>query len=201
MSFAKLVLQHYLETLPRRAGELVGFYGGVVWSVGYDRRAPDVVGVLAEASVRTAELIGVGVHVQLFDWLLTGHRHRGLLADEWAFAKTYYPPAMLSRVRVDTGAQLTAGRLQIAYVLGYVIKCHREPSLPLLVHELKHVEQFERWGWAYVAKALWSQTRGGGYGYALATPPTDLNAEQAAARVEDDARARLGLAPKYSRWG
>ncbi len=181
----------------KRAGELVGARAGGVWSDGYEGRPRDVVAVLGEGSVRIAELLGVGVLAQAVEYASAGRRYRRLSHEETAFAKTYFDDAMLRRVRIDEGAHRTAGRLRIAYVFGYVIKVSGPPGLPLLLHELAHVRQYERWGWAYVAKALWAQHRGGGYAYRPGTPGALLNAEQEAARLEDDVRAELGLPRRY----
>ena len=189
--------RQYLSTWPRRARELVGLAGASVWREGYGPAGPDAFGYGFEAVVRAAELLGVGLVVQLADATLHARTTRPLTAAEWAFAKTYYAPPVLAKARLHT-ASATARRLRIAFVLGGVVKCDRVPAGPLLVHELCHVEQFGRWGWAYVAKCLWSQHRGAGYRYAAGALAQNLNAEQEAARREDGARLALGLPPRYA---
>lgn len=173
----------------------MGLRGWACWRAGYGPGGPDGLGVAFEAVVRVAELVGAGVLVQV------GHAAlyvvRSLTPQEWAFAKTYHAPSVLAKARLHTDSRL-ARCLGIAFVLGRVVKAGGEIDAPLLVHELTHVAQFERWGWAYVAKALWSQHRGAGYAYVLGTLPPNLNAEQEAAYAEDEARRGLGLAPRWA---
>ena len=186
----------FVASWPERAAELLGRRGWAVWEVGYGPGGPDALGYLAEALVRVAELWGAGLVVAVADELLWGRRYRPLTAREAAFAKTYVAPDVLAKAAIDEGSRV-ARVLQIAYVLGTVVKSGGRPSGSLLVHELVHVGQFRRWGWAYVAKALWSQHRGAGYAYAVGTLPQNLNAEQAAAYTEDRARRALGLRPRW----
>ena len=151
-----------------------------------------------EAVVRSAELLGIGVAVQLVDAAL--YPARTLTPGEWTFAKTYHSPEVLAKARLYTTSGL-ARRMRIAFVLGRVVKAGTEVGGPLLVHELTHVAQYRRWGWAYVAKALWSQHRGAGYAYHAGTLPQNLNAEQEAAALEDRARVDLGLGSRWVRPG
>ena len=191
-------MRHFVVTWPRRVRELVGFAGASVWREGYGPSGPDAIGYGLEGVIRIAELLGVGLVVQLADALLHARATRPLTAREWAFAKTYHAPSVLAKARLQT-ASAVARRLRIAFVLGRVVKCGGGPAGPLLVHELCHVGQFGRWGWAYVAKCLWSQHRGGGYAYLAGTLRQDLNAEQEAAVVEDEARVALGLPRRWMR--
>ncbi len=196
MSFERAAVRRWRATWRTRFAEACG-RRREVWHEGYEGRALEFVAALGEGSVRVAELLGVGVLAQALDYRLSGQRYRRLTVEEAAFAKTYFPVATLNRVYVDEGARWTAGRLGIAYVFGYVIKVVGTPPLPLLMHELVHVRQFERWGWAYVAKALWAQHFGSGYRYGSRAPASSLNAEQEAAELEDRVRAQLGLPTRY----
>ncbi len=168
------------------------------WQAGYEGRAVGIGQRLGEGSVRLAELLGLGVLAQAVDYLAAGHRYRRLTSAEAAFAKTYFDEALLRRVWIDEGARYTAGRLHIAFVFGHVVKLVGAPPIPLLMHELVHVRQFDRWGWAYVAKALWAQYVGSGYHYRLGTPFAQLNAEQEATVLEDRVRRQLGLPTRYA---
>ena len=151
--------------------------------------------------MRIAELVGVGLLAQVVEWIVAGHRYRVLSDRERAFAKTYFTEALLTAARIDARAGWTTGGRVAAYVFGRVVKAPGPLPLPVLVHELTHVAQFGRWGWAYVAKALWAQHRGAGYRYVAAAPHAAvaaiLNAEQEAARVEDLARLRSGVATRW----
>lgn len=192
-------MRHYLATWPLRVGELMGLRGWAAWREGYGPGGPDGAGYGFEAVVRVAELLGVGVVVQVLDALLH-RRHTRLLAPrEAAFAKTYHAPEVLATAVLQTRAPLAA-KLRIAFVLGRVVKAYGTPDAPLLVHELTHVEQFYRWGWAYVAKCLHAQWRGGGYAYVVGSTLLQLNAEQEAAFREDAARVAMGLPTRWARY-
>ncbi len=160
---------------------------------GYGAGGPGLRGTAFELLVRTAELTGLGLLVQCLDAGFNGRRYRRLSPGESAFAKTYFGVDELRGVWLDAGSARIAARLRIAFVLGDVIKCGHEPPPTVLVHELVHVRQFRRWGWAYVAKALHAQHLGAGYRYTTAP----FNAEQEAAQLEDRARVRARLAPRY----
>lgn len=201
---------------PQRLREFVGVgAAGAAWREGYglDRRGLRALGF--EALVRSAELLGVGLLYSAGETWSAGHRYRPLSERERSFAAAYFSELELGRSVVDEGASLVAGRLGIAYVSGFAVKAPATPGPSILLHELVHTRQFARWGWAYVAKCLAAQWWGGGYGYPGArlreavakthpTTPTGsydarLNGEQEAARVEDLARGRLGLAPRHGR--
>ena len=184
---------HWLHTWSQRARELAALRGEA-WRAGYGVAGPSLWARFAEAAIRVAELAGVGVLAQAVEWLLVRQRYRVLTAEEAAFAKTYFSPDLLHSVRIDERAALTAGRLGIAYVMGTFVKTAGPLSRAVLVHELVHVAQFRRWGWAYVVKALWAQHFGDGYHYGLTiasgeqlhnclwqVPQHQLNAEQEAA--------------------
>ena len=193
---------HYVSTWPERLSEFVGRRGWGPWDDGYGAGGPDAVGYLFEAVVRCAELLGLGLVLALADDFVHGPRTKSAAvrfgAEGRAFAKTHFASRVLARALLDVESDV-AHRLRIAFVFGRVVKAAGVPTEPLLAHELVHVEQYYRWGWAYVAKALWSQHRGAGYAYFLGTPRARLNAEQEAARVEDELRRRLGMALRFGR--
>ncbi|MFK8057032.1 MAG: hypothetical protein AB8F78_12990 [Saprospiraceae bacterium] len=132
-----------------------------------------------EAAVRIAELLGIGLVFALFESLFAGGRFRSLTRAESAFAKTYFADVELDMVLLDEGAKWIAKPLRIAYVAGVVIKTHGPFSSRLLIHELVHVRQFRRWGWAYTAKALMAQWTGDGYAVPaqLAFSRADINVD------------------------
>ena len=138
---------------------------------------------------------GVGLVVSAAEALLHGHRTRSLSPRELALARRYFSSTELELACVHEGSVLFARGLRIAFVVGRIVKTWGPPSPALLMHELVHVRQFRRWGWAYVAKALAAQA-GQGYSYVGRNPLT-LNAEQEAARLEDIARADMGMGRRY----
>jgi len=169
--------------------------------------SPGLVEYGFEAFIRIAELLGVGMAFTIFDLLLAGKRYRPLSTVEAAFAKTYFTDAELALVFLDERARWVAKPLRIAYVVGFVIKTYGSFTRSLLVHELVHVRQYRRWGWAYTAKALMAQWTGDGYEVPAhlafsKTPETSpkrglsfhpaLNAEQEARRLEESMRFSTG---------
>jgi len=154
-----------------------------------------------EALIRVLELLGIGLAFTFLETMFAGNRYRTLSSEESAFAKTYFTDSELSEVFLDEGARWIAKPLKIGYVAGFAIKTHGAFTSRLLIHELVHVRQFRRWGWAYVAKALMAQWIGDGYSvpkqWALKKSPSAfaktslqtfhpaLNAEQEARRLEE----------------
>ena len=193
-------IRHFRDTWTLRFAELTGRRGWAPWDEGYGAGGPDTAGYLFEYVVRCAELLGVGLLVTLLDDFAHGPRTRAAavaLGEEGtAFAKTCVTPAVLAKALLDVESAVAA-RMGVTFVLGRVVKANGAPTGSILLHELVHVEQFYRWGWAYVAKALWSQHRGAGYAYAVGTPHAELNAEQEAAFVEDEARQAAGLPLRF----
>ena len=221
-------VRHFVSTWPTRLAELVGRRGWGPWDGGYGTGGPDTLGYLFEAFVRCAELLGFGLLLTLADDFMHGPRTKSAAvrfgADGRAFAKTYFAPRVLAKALLDVESDV-AHRMRIAFVFGRIVKAAGVPDEPLLAHELVHVEQYYRWGWAYVAKAVHAQAAGAGYRYPAAFRATRcervlaearpefagslrcvrqvtgydprLNAEQEAARLEDHARERLGLAPRW----
>jgi len=172
-----------------------------VWRSGYGVSTPGIIEYGFEAIIRMAELLGVGLLFAFFEGLFGGNRYRTLNAKESAFAKTYFEFFELESIFLDEGAKWVAGKLKIAFVAGFCIKTNGRFTPRLLIHELVHVRQFRRWGWAYVAKALMAQLTGDGYDVPLefalpqvfsasaktpiATFHPLLNAEQEARRLEE----------------
>ena len=194
--------QQYVATWPRRAREL-GFWRKHIgaWRAGYEDAWPSAVAIVFEASVRLAELLGIGLAVAALDVLLWGGRYRALTASECGHDRAYFSDRLLSAAVLDEGSDMLAGRLRIAFVFGYVIKSSGTLSPPVRCHELAHVRQFERWGWAYVAKALVAQWGGAPYCYSVGAVAAGraLSAEQEAAHLEDRVRARHGLPMRHGR--
>ena len=163
------------------------------WREGYAHRRPLFASLCVEAVVRFCELAGLGLLVACLDAMLWAGRYQRVRLPSQSMPRRLRGAA--HSAVFDDGAHLVAGRLRIAYVLGYVVKSGGAISHALLCHELVHVAQFERWGWAYVAKALTAQWWGGGYRYR--GDARWLNAEQEAARVEDTVRRHSGLPERH----
>ena len=193
-------IQDFYHTWPARFRELLGLRGWAPWEEGYGAHGPDTIGYVFEGLVRCAELLGVGLFLTLLDDFMYGPRTKPaapyLSTAGAAFAKTRIAGHVLAKALLDAQSG-TAKRMKIAFAFGRVVKTGSVPHEALLTHELVHVAQYFRWGWAYVAKALWSQHRGAGYAYAIGTPVEQLNAEQEASYYEDERRLALGLARRH----
>ena len=204
--------RQWIRAWPLRLAELLMLRGQEVWWAGYGRRRLPLWIFLAEALVRILELLGIGLLIQVLDQVLFGKGRRALNAMELAFAKTSFAERLLNAVRIEQKSTGIAARKNIAFVQGYLIRCARPMDTPTLMHELVHVAQFERWGWAYVVKALASQQLDGYHydrqhlqawkrpkGEGWLSESSSLNAEQEAARLEDLMCLQLGLASRWAR--
>ncbi len=163
-AFFLVNLDHWQATWLRRAKELVFWRKHkYAWRSGYGSDGAGIVEYSFEAYIRILELLGFGLAYSALEALFAGHRYRSLSPQESAFAKTYFTDAELVNVRLDEGARYIAGTLKIAFVAGFVVKTNGRFHRRLLIHELVHIRQFKRWGWAYAAKALMAQWTGSGY--------------------------------------
>ena len=96
----------------------------------------------------------------------------------------------LEKVTINSGwltklcLKLNGGR---NFTLGHTIYA-LEITLPVLMHELTHVWQYERYGWIVAVEAVWSQWFGKGYvitGIDLEGDFNDLEREQQATVIQD----------------
>ncbi len=89
-------------------------------------------------------------------------------------------------IRINGDNTIICKRLHIAFVSFHTIHYHQSISDSILIHELVHVWQYERFGSAYIARALLAQHSKMGYKYgglaALSRSQklTDFNFEQMA---------------------
>lgn len=89
-----------------------------------------------------------------------------------------------------------------AYVSFHTVNCYVSIPDSMLIHELVHVWQYERYGSAYISEALWAQHWGGGYDYGGIEPLkmysegkrlAAFNFEQQADIIEDYFRWKNGM--------
>jgi len=115
-----------------------------------------------------------------------------------------------SRVRIDSKAIAGPKQWRIAYVSFYTINSWGELELPILIHEMVHIWQFEKFGSLYIPLALQAQLSKAGYDYggekALMKKQEQtfyyaFNFEQQAEIVEDFYRSKKGLPLQWSRRG
>ena len=135
-------------------------------------------------------------------------RSRALTEQEQKLAAFIFGDSVaLWRVRIDDRAWLGPKQYRIAYVSFYTINSWGQLSVPLLVHELVHVWQFEKHGSRYIVESLWAQRSDEGYNYggedrlqqaAYAGEWLDaFNFEQQAEIIEDYYRLLAGMKPQW----
>lgn len=167
-----------------------GLLGGVIWG--------------ARPLLHLLELVGLGEVLQLLWGLI--FRLRPLTAAERAASASVHPAGLIPywQVRVDDDSAL----IKIGVLLARLFKTKVTPSaitsmhilhapatglgMPLAVHELTHVGQYERAGAAYMPEALHGQGSAAGYDYgdlaaawAAGIRFADLNREQQASICVD----------------
>lgn len=137
------------------------------------------------------------------------YNSRPMKPSEVALAKSIFGPQLpYWRIRLDEKAYLGPRQYHFFYVSFCVINSWRKMPAAILVHELVHVWQFQRYGSPYIIRALLAQTTKAGYDYgqkkgleaAISTGQglAFFNYEQQASIIEDFFRLRAdGLA----RWG
>lgn len=113
-------------------------------------------------------------------------------------------------IRVDTKPYIGLGKDVVAYVTFFTIRYKRKIYMPILIHELMHVWQFQQFGSVYISKALKAQKSKEGYNYGGAEnlyhgmmtgqTLTSFNFEQQAEIIEDYYRLtrRASLSPLES---
>jgi hypothetical protein len=105
-------------------------------------------------------------------------------------------------IQIDTKPYMGLGRDVVAYVTFFTIRYKRKISMPILIHELVHVWQFQQFGSVYISKALKAQKSKEGYNYGGAENLyhgmmcgrnlTSFNFEQQAEIIEDYYRLSKG---------
>lgn len=102
----------------------------------------------------------------------------------------------------DDNAWLGVGKGVLAYVTFFMINFKLRMSMPVFIHELVHVWQFQQFGSVYISKAIKAQRSKEGYNYGgteklyaamvKGLPVTSFNFEQQAEIMEDYYRKYVG---------
>ncbi len=91
---------------------------------------------------------------------------RPLSAREIAIAKTVFGDSLnYQKIKLDERARIGCRKYRFAYVSFYLINSWGPLSDVTLIHELMHVWQYERFGPAYIPRALHAQRTPEGYNY------------------------------------
>lgn len=137
-------------------------------------------------------------------WIKFGSRP--LNAQEKSLARFIFGPTIpLYRIQLDERARVGPRQYHFCYVSFCVINSWEEMPPAILVHELVHVWQFQRFGSVYILRALLAQRTPRGYDYGGIGPLDDarqqgvalrpFNYEQQASIIEDYFRLhRTGFA-------
>lgn len=179
-----------------------GLLGGVIW--------------IGRLLLHLAELAGLGEVLQLLWGLI--FRLRPLSAQERAASASVHPAGLIPywqvRVHEDSAliriGVLLARRLHTKVSPGAITSMHivHAPAaglgMPLTVHELTHVAQYEKAGAAYMPEALRAQNTAAGYDYgdlaaarAAGIRFADLNREQQASLCADYYRVCHGAPAEF----
>ncbi len=155
----------------------------------------------------------------VIDFLLISKIYEGLsnrlksnirkLSDwEYGLAQSVFGDAIdLDSVRIDERAYFGPKQSGICYVSFNTINSWGSMSDSLLVHELVHVWQYQRFGAVYIPRALWAQRTKEGYNYggvsalkkAIVNKKKfwEFNYEQQGDIVADYYRILMGLVPYW----
>ena len=103
-------------------------------------------------------------------------------------------------IRIDVKPYIGVGKNVVAYVTFFMINYNRKISMPIFIHELVHIWQYQQFGSVYIAKALKAQVSREGYDYGgmenlyhqmlRGRTLTSFNFEQQAEIIEDYYRIR-----------
>jgi hypothetical protein len=133
---------------------------------------------------------------------------RPLTAIEIEVAQSIFGNSLqYSKIRIDEKAYLGPRFGNFAYVSFHTINCWGELSASTFIHELVHIWQYERFGAAYIVRALQAQFTKEGYDYggvgalyALREEKKGLQAlnfEQQADVIADYFRLQRGFEPYW----
>jgi hypothetical protein len=128
---------------------------------------------------------------------------RTLTDEEKSIARTVYGQCVpLHLISLNPDSIPVKKKKASAYVSFHIINFFRELPSYLLIHELMHVWQYERYGSVYISEAIWAQRWGGGYNYGGLEPLMKysegkglgaFNFEQQADIIEDYYRWKNGM--------
>lgn len=97
---------------------------------------------------------------------LIKRKSRPLTVEELEVAGKVFGAAIpLHLITVDPQSRLVRQGMGTAYVSFFTINYWNMLPGHILVHELVHIWQYERYGSVYISEALWAQHWGGGYDY------------------------------------
>lgn len=118
-----------------------------------------------ELLILLLELIGIG---ELYDILTTIFKRSttALSPSQLNEAIQFFGDLSIFRkIRIDEQARIGTTEHAEAYVTGYTINTGKKIKKEILIHELVHVIQYQRYGLRYISRALYGQHWGEGYNY------------------------------------
>ncbi len=97
---------------------------------------------------------------------LMKRKSRPLSIDELEVARKVFGSAIaLHLITLDAHSRPIRKGMGTAYVSYFTINYWHTLPAHILVHELVHIWQYDRYGSVYISEALWAQRWGGGYDY------------------------------------
>lgn len=210
-----LRLWDFLRWLPKRARRVARHIGvGLVpnkynwWPPGQRPKRIICVGFWwLELMLLLFDLLGI---MELYETItdFVKINSRPLLPEELAAATPIFGKTLnYERIRLDEYAVLGPSWAGLAYVSGFHVNSWGRLSMPIIVHELTHIWQYQQVGLVYIPRALWAQYTNEGYDYG--GPQRiwerlqsggflkDFNYEQQAEIVADYFRLCQGQLPEY----
>jgi len=155
------------------------------------------------------DLLGIGEWYEIVNDFLKPNS-RPMTPQEEKMARIIFGNSInYRRVRIDEYAILGPRQYRFCYVSFYIINFWGKVGNSLLIHELVHVWQYQRYGVLYIPRALAAQQTAEGYNYGgvegldrarrKGWSLGDFNYEQQADIVADYYRLSNGLSPRWGR--
>ena len=196
--------------LGRHLSVLPGAIGGRWPGMGLDLRLPGRVGLWWSCGLILAgDILGLPELYEILTVWLKWNVRRLSAPEKVLAAEIYGNSIRLERVLIDERAWIGPRQRRFCYVSFYTVNSWGTMWPGLLIHELMHVWQYERWGSAYIPLALAAQRSPMGYNYggvgALAAAFAggsglhNFNPEQQADIVADAFCLRKGLPLRWEK--
>lgn len=133
-----------------------------IWDAPYKRSVGDY---LPDVFLTLLDTLFIG-DLYVIAQLIIKPKIRHLTAAEYTMAEEVFGDQLdLKRVMIDDKARLLVIKYSFAYVSFDMVNYHLRLSNAVLIHELVHVLQYQRFGAKYIYRALKAQASKEGYDY------------------------------------
>lgn len=111
------------------------------------------------------DLVGIPEILQVFHEIVNWSTRSLSPKEKWNIDLVFKDSLNLDRIRINANDFLISKNLRIAFVTFHTIHYFGSISQSLLIHEIVHVWQYEKFGSAYIIRALLAQRSVEGYDY------------------------------------